>query len=87
MSEVDWSKLRSLTARHITAALLRDGFVLRRQRGAHQRFRHPDGRSVTVSFHRASDTFKPKTLQSMISDQARWTAEDLRRLGLTARGQ
>ena len=82
MSEIDWSKLRSLTARQITAALIRDGFLLRRQRGAHQRYLHKDGRRVTVSFHRSSDTYKPKTLRSMIEEQAGWTSEDLDRLGL-----
>jgi len=37
---------------------------------------------VTVSFHRAGETFRPKTLKRMIEDQARWSEEDLRRLGL-----
>jgi hypothetical protein len=41
-----------------------------------------DGRRVTVSFHRPGDTFPPKTLRRMIEDQARWTADDLRRLDL-----
>ena len=53
-----------------------------RQVGSHQRYRHPDGRRVTVSFHHARDTFPLKTLKSMIEDQARWTEADLRRLGL-----
>ena len=79
---LDYSKLRNLTAREITSALLQDGFRLRRQKGSHQRYVHADGRRVTVSFHRASDTFEMKTLKSMIEAQARWTEEDLRRLGL-----
>jgi hypothetical protein len=37
---------------------------------------------VTVSFHRASDTFPLGTLGSMIEVQARWTEDDLRRLRL-----
>ena len=82
MSDIDWSRLRSLTARATTSALLRDGFSLHRQSGSHQRYRHADGRRVTVSFHRSGDTFRPKTLRSMIEDQARWSADDLRRLGL-----
>ncbi|MBI4333269.1 MAG: type II toxin-antitoxin system HicA family toxin [Chloroflexi bacterium] len=28
-----------------------DGFNLRPQRGSHRRYRHQDGRRVTVSFH------------------------------------
>ncbi len=82
MSGIDWSRLRSLTAREIISALLRDGFFLRSQEGSHQRYKHPNGRRVTVSFHRPGDTFPPKTLRSMIEIQARWTEDDLRRLGL-----
>jgi predicted RNA binding protein YcfA (HicA-like mRNA interferase family) len=82
MSEIDWSRLRSLTAREIINALDRDGFSLRNRSGSHQRYRHPDGRRVTVSFHRAGDTFRPKTLRSIVETQARWTEDDLRRLKL-----
>ena len=82
MSSIDWSRLRSLTAREIISALIRDGFFLRSQEGSHQRYKHPDGRRATVSFHRPGDTFPPKTLRRMLEDQARWTEEDLRRLGL-----
>jgi len=79
---IDYSKLRSLTVREIIAGLIRDGFLLRSQSGSHQRYRHPDGRRVTVSFHRPGDTFDPKTLRSMLELQARWTEDDLKRLGL-----
>jgi predicted RNA binding protein YcfA (HicA-like mRNA interferase family) len=79
---IDYSQLRSLTAREMITALIRDGFFLRSQVGSHQRYRHPDGRRVTVSFHHSRDTFPFKTLRSMIEDQARWTEADLRRLDL-----
>lgn len=82
MSEIDWSRLRSVTAREIISALERDGFSLHNQSGSHQRYRHPDGRRVTVSFHRRGDTFRPKTLRSIVEMQARWTEDDLRRLKL-----
>ena len=52
---IDYGRLRSLTARELIAALIRDGFTLDRQSGSHQ---------------------------CMIEDQARWTEEDLVRLGL-----
>ncbi|MCK4475512.1 MAG: type II toxin-antitoxin system HicA family toxin [Methanophagales archaeon] len=77
---IDYSKLRSLTAREIISALSRDGFYLRSQRGSHQRYYHPDGRKVTVSFHSPSDTFPPKTLKRIIEKQAKWTEQDLKRL-------
>jgi len=79
---LDYSVLRSLTAREIAAALLRDGFVLKRQRGSHRRYAHPDGRRVTLSFHHSSSTYPLPTLQSILERQARWTEADLRRLEL-----
>ena len=59
---IDYSQLRSLTAREVITALIRDGFFLRSQVGSHQRYRHPDGRRVPVSFHHPRDTFPFKTL-------------------------
>lgn len=79
---IDYRGLRSLTARDLMAALARDGFYLVRQVGSHQRYRHPDGRRVTVAPHGRGDTFKRKTLKSIIESQARWSEEDLRRLKL-----
>jgi predicted RNA binding protein YcfA (HicA-like mRNA interferase family) len=46
---IDYRDLRSLTARELIGALTRDGFYFVRQKGSHQRFRHPDGRRVTVA--------------------------------------
>jgi predicted RNA binding protein YcfA (HicA-like mRNA interferase family) len=82
MSGLDWRRLRNITARELAAALARDGYILRSKGNVHQRYRHADGRRVTVSFHRASDTFPLGTLRSMIEVQARWTEDDLRRLRL-----
>lgn len=79
---VDYSRLRSVSAREIVSALLSDGFTLKRQRGAHRRYVHADGRGVTVSFHRPSDTFTLKTLRSIVEVQAEWVEADLVRLGL-----
>jgi predicted RNA binding protein YcfA (HicA-like mRNA interferase family) len=82
---IDYAHLHSLTAREIIAALIRDGFYLRSSggsSGSHQRFQHQDGRRVTVSFHKPSDTFAPKTLKSIIT-QAAWNEEDCKRLKLT----
>ena len=81
---IEYRLLRSVTAREMISALTHDGFFLRRQAGSHQRYQHPDGRRVTVSFHKSSDTFPPKTLKSIIEMQARWTEGDLKRLKLLA---
>lgn len=79
---IDWGVLRSLTARELIAALTKDGFSFVRQTGSHRRFRHADGRRVTVAPHGRGDTFTIKTLKSMIGMQARWDEADLVRLGL-----
>jgi len=79
---IDYRALRSLTARELIAALVRDGFYFVRQTGSHQRYSHADGRRVTVAPHGTADTFTIKTLKSIIELQALWREEDLRRLGL-----
>jgi predicted RNA binding protein YcfA (HicA-like mRNA interferase family) len=82
MSDIEWRQLRSVTAREIINALGRDGFEFLNQRGSHQRYRHVDGRRVTVTFHHPGDTFPLGTLRSMVERQARWGKEDLVRIGL-----
>lgn len=84
MKGIDYSELRSLTAREIISTLIKDGFYLDRQSGSHQQYQHQDGRRVTVSFHHSNDTFSPKILRSMIEKQAKWTHQDLKRLELVA---
>jgi predicted RNA binding protein YcfA (HicA-like mRNA interferase family) len=79
---VDFSRLRPVTARQLHTALLTDGFVFTRQRGSHRRYYHSDGRRVTLTFHHASDTFRPGTLRSIVEVQAKWNDEDLHRLKL-----
>lgn len=79
---IDYSKLRSVTARQFISALQADGFQLQRQKGSHRHYRHLDGRRVTLSFHHSSDTFRRGTLRSMIEIQAHWTWDDLLRLNL-----
>ncbi|MDY7019348.1 MAG: type II toxin-antitoxin system HicA family toxin [Chloroflexota bacterium] len=78
---IDYSKLRSITARRLISALIQDGFKLDREKGAHRQYIHPQKGRVTVSFHQPSDTFPPKTLKSIIRD-AEWMEEDLKRLDL-----
>ncbi|MGH7802664.1 MAG: type II toxin-antitoxin system HicA family toxin [Thermodesulfobacteriota bacterium] len=79
---VDYSRLRSLIVKELTSDLIIAGFYLERQRGSHQHYRHLDGRRITVTFHRSSDTFPPKTLKIIIDKQAKWQEEDLKRLDL-----
>ena len=79
---IPWRRLRSLTAREIINALYRDGFILRNSAGSHQRFRHENGRRVTVTFHSPGQTFGIDLLRRVLQDQAHWTEEDLGRLEL-----
>jgi predicted RNA binding protein YcfA (HicA-like mRNA interferase family) len=47
MNDIDYSKLRSLTAREIVNALIRDEFYIDRVSGSHHQFLHPaKGQSV-----------------------------------------
>jgi predicted RNA binding protein YcfA (HicA-like mRNA interferase family) len=52
MKGIDYSKLRSITAREIISTLIKDGFSLERQSGSHQQYYHQDGRRVTVANNR-----------------------------------
>lgn len=79
---IDYSLLRSVTARQLAAALRADGFEFTRQKGSHRRYRHPDGRRVTLAFHHTSDTLPLPTLRMLVERQARWSDDDLKRLGL-----
>jgi len=81
MTEIDYSKLRSITARRLISALIKDGFHLDRESGSHQQYLRSNKGRVTVSFHHPSDTFPPKTLKKIVQE-AEWTEEDLRRLKL-----
>jgi predicted RNA binding protein YcfA (HicA-like mRNA interferase family) len=82
VSEIDYAKLRFLTTRELVSTLIKEGFYIDRQSGSHQQYCHQDGRRVTVSFHRPGDIFSPKILKIMLEKQAKWTEEDLKRLGL-----
>jgi len=79
---IDYSRLRTVPVRKLAAALLKDGFQQTRQKGSHRRYRHPDGRRVTLTIHHASDVLPLPTLQSLVEQQTRWTEDDLKRLGL-----
>ncbi len=73
--------LRGITVGRLIAALERDGFLFERSRGSHLRYRHADGRQITVAFHHSGATFKPWMLHSIIRE-TRWTDADFTRLGL-----
>ncbi len=82
MRGIDYSRLRSLPARRLIRALLDDGFTFNRQKGSHHRYRHPDGRRVSVAFTRTGETIPIGTLRFIFEEQAYWDLDDLRRLGI-----
>jgi predicted RNA binding protein YcfA (HicA-like mRNA interferase family) len=56
-----------LNAREAVAILEELGFVEVRQRGSHKQYRHPDGRSTTVPFHKGRD-ISPILLRQIAKD-------------------
>lgn len=61
------SRLPQLTAAEIGRFLRSQGFIEQRQTGSHLRFRHPDGRAVTVPMHGGKDLGRGLT-QRILSD-------------------
>jgi predicted RNA binding protein YcfA (HicA-like mRNA interferase family) len=56
-----------LKPREVASILRKLGFVQVRQRGSHRQYRHPDGRSTTVPFHRGRD-ISPILLREIAED-------------------
>lgn len=79
---IDYGKLRGLTVRELTAALKRDGFVLKRSKGVTCLFHHPDGRRVIIHEHHPGQTLKIGTLKEIVENEALWDEDDLKRLNL-----
>lgn len=56
-----------LSPQEVMRLLERLGFGAVRQRGSHMQFRHPDGRSTVVPFHKGRD-ISPILLRKIASD-------------------
>jgi predicted RNA binding protein YcfA (HicA-like mRNA interferase family) len=56
-----------LKPREVVARLEQLGFREVRQRGSHKQFRHADGRSTTVPFHKSHD-ISPTLLRQIAKD-------------------
>ena len=61
------SKFPVITAKSIIAYLNHLGFVQLRQKGSHKFFKHIDGRTATVPFHRGEDLGRGIT-QKILND-------------------
>jgi predicted RNA binding protein YcfA (HicA-like mRNA interferase family) len=60
-------KIPVLKPHEVSALLESRGFQEVRQRGSHKQYRHPDGRSTTVPFHRGRD-ISPVLLRLIAKD-------------------
>ena len=60
------SGIPMLTAREVVGILQALGFVLIRQKGSHQQFRHPDGRGTTAVSYTHLDVYKRQRLASAL---------------------
>ncbi len=56
-----------LKPREVVALLEKLGFHEARQRGSHKQFKHADGRSTTVPFHKGRD-ISPTLLRQIAKD-------------------
>ena len=56
-----------LKPQEVAAVLRKLGFVQVRQRGSHRQYRHPDGRTTTMPFHRGRDV-SPLLLRQIARD-------------------
>ncbi|HCM52334.1 TPA: hypothetical protein DIS56_04405 [Candidatus Saccharibacteria bacterium] len=56
-----------LKPKEVIAILNKLGFIMVRQRGSHQQFRHPDGRATTVPVHGSRD-ISPILLRQICKD-------------------
>ena len=74
------AKAPVLKPKQVVSMLQRLGFEETRQRGSHKQFRHPDGRSTTVPFHRGRD-ISPILLRQIAKDIGLTIDEFLQSLG------
>ena len=48
-------KLKPIKAEKLAGIIIRMGFQERRQKGSHKSFYHPDGRVLTIPFHKGRE--------------------------------
>jgi predicted RNA binding protein YcfA (HicA-like mRNA interferase family) len=61
------SNIPVLKPQEVVRILNNLGFVEVRQKGSHKQFRHEDGRTTTVPFHKGRD-ISPRLLRQIASD-------------------
>ena len=60
-------KLPRVTPDEVTKALMKLGFSVSRQSGSHRIYRNPQGKRVTIPYHKGK-VLHPKVLKSILRD-------------------
>ena len=76
-----WNQLKGITVRELVAALQIDGFVPDDELRTERIYRHPDGRRISIHYHKGSNCYKKGMLTALLDD-IDWSLDDLRRLKL-----
>ena len=69
--------LPEIYSKDLVKVLLKQGFVITRQKGSHLRLKHADGRNTTIALHNKS---LPVGTLSAILRQIKLSKEDLKKL-------
>ncbi|MBI4333835.1 MAG: type II toxin-antitoxin system HicA family toxin [Chloroflexi bacterium] len=76
-----WAQLKNLSCDQLSSALLKDGWVFERGKGAVRQYIKGDGlHRVAVHYH-PHKTYGPQLLRDLLKDIG-WTEADLKRLKL-----
>jgi len=81
LSKNVWKQVKNKTADDLIVALAKDGFELVDKVRTERIYRHPDGRKVSIHYHKSSQTYGANLLKALLED-AEWSEEDMRRLKL-----
>ncbi len=74
-----WEQLKSKTKDDLITALLKDGFLPDVHLRTERIYRHPDGRKVSIHYHKGSDCFGRGLLVAVLADIG-WSETYMRRL-------
>jgi len=76
-----WKQIKNITKARMIDALVDDGFHIDEKIRTERIYRHPDGRRVSIHYHKGNETFGPSLLKGILKDIG-WNGKDLRRLKL-----
>jgi len=80
-SDNAWKQLKNKTADDIISALLKDGFQPDEQLRTERIYRHPDGRKISIHYHKGNQTYGAGLLKALLED-AGWSEGQMRKLKL-----